>query len=285
MPELELSTVPYSDAGVIRGMSWNGDEYNFVATADANTVTITGDQTITGTKTFTSAVKLDTNNGIQAKVANGGNNYEYILSGLSHVVNVGATSGELRLYSDGRPQVYDYSQSTIAAEGVALMSDIPAAVSGTNDGTNWTSLTIGSDTYALGTGSSTVDWSDITGKPTFATVATSGDYDDLTNKPVIPAAQVNSDWNATSGISQILNKPNLAAVATSGSYNDLSNTPTIPAAVSGTNDGTNWTSLTIGSDTYNIPESITGVALLAGGTSSAPQEFTGYNRFDNNIYL
>ena len=40
-----------------------------------------------------------------------------------------------------------------------------------------------------------------------ATVATSGNYDDLTNKPTIPAAQVNSDWNSNSGVSQILNKP------------------------------------------------------------------------------
>jgi len=55
----------------------------------------------------------------------------------------------------------------------------------------------------------------------------SGDYNDLTNKPTIPAAQVNSNWNAVSGISQILNKPNLATVATSGNYNDLSNRPTI----------------------------------------------------------
>ena len=35
----------------------------------------------------------------------------------------------------------------------------------------------------------------------------SGSYTDLTNKPVIPAAQVQSDWNATSGIGVILNKP------------------------------------------------------------------------------
>ena len=59
-----------------------------------------------------------------------------------------------------------------------------------------------------------------------ATVATSGSYNDLSNKPSIPAAQVNSDWNASSGVAQILNKPTLATVATSGSYNDLSNKPT-----------------------------------------------------------
>ncbi len=63
-----------------------------------------------------------------------------------------------------------------------------------------------------------------------ATVATSGSYNDLTNQPAIPAAQVNSDWNASSGVSQILNKPALATVATSGSYNDLTNQPAIPAA-------------------------------------------------------
>lgn len=61
-----------------------------------------------------------------------------------------------------------------------------------------------------------------------ATVATSGSYNDLSNKPTIPAAQVNSDWNASSGVAQILNKPSLATVATSGSYSDLSNKPTIP---------------------------------------------------------
>ena len=64
-----------------------------------------------------------------------------------------------------------------------------------------------------------------------ATVATSGSYNDLSDKPTIPAAQVNSDWNATSGVAQILNKPTLATVATSGSYNDLSNKPTIPSEV------------------------------------------------------
>ena len=78
-----------------------------------------------------------------------------------------------------------------------------------------------------------------------STVATSGSYNDLSNKPTIPAAQVNSDWNAVSGVAQILNKPTLgtmaaesasdytptsglATVATTGAYSDLSGTPTIP---------------------------------------------------------
>ena len=64
-----------------------------------------------------------------------------------------------------------------------------------------------------------------------ATVATSGSYNDLSDKPSIPAAQVNSDWNSSSGVTQILNKPTLATVATTGDYDDLVNKPSIPAAV------------------------------------------------------
>lgn len=94
-------------------------------------------------------------------------------------------------------------------------------------------------------------WTDITGKPSFSTVATSGDYadlinkptlfsgvyadltgkptlfsgdyNDLTNKPTIPAAPVNADWNASSGLAQILNKPTLF----SGAYADLTGKPTL----------------------------------------------------------
>ena len=40
-------------------------------------------------------------------------------------------------------------------------------------------------------------------------VGFSNDYDDLDNLPTIPAAQVNSDWNATSGVAEIFNKPTI----------------------------------------------------------------------------
>lgn len=39
------------------------------------------------------------------------------------------------------------------------------------------------------------------------------DYTTLVNKPTIPAAQVNSDWDATSGVTKILNKPTLGTAA------------------------------------------------------------------------
>lgn len=46
-----------------------------------------------------------------------------------------------------------------------------------------------------------------------ATVATTGAYSDLTGTPTIPAAQVNSDWTATSGVAEILHKPTLGTAA------------------------------------------------------------------------
>ena len=69
-----------------------------------------------------------------------------------------------------------------------------------------------------------------------STVAFTGDYDDLTDKPTIPAAQVNADWNAVSGVAQILNKPTIPAAQVNADWNAVSgvaeilNKPTIPAA-------------------------------------------------------
>lgn len=126
-----------------------------------------------------------------------------------------------------------------------------------------------------------------------ATVATSGSYNDLSNKPTIPAAQVNSDWNANSGVAQILNKPtlgtaaaadttdfataaqgakadtavqpaDLATVATTGQYSDLNGKPTIPTVndptITITQDG-----VTKGSFSLNQATGDT-IALDAGGS-------------------
>ena len=61
-----------------------------------------------------------------------------------------------------------------------------------------------------------VAWSAVSSKPTFATVATSGSYTDLSNQPTIPAAQVQTDWNASTGLGVLLNKPDLSAMTNQG---------------------------------------------------------------------
>lgn len=62
---------------------------------------------------------------------------------------------------------------------------------------------------AINTGMSAIPWTSVTGKPSFATVATTGVYSDLSGKPTIPAAQVQSDWSqSNTGISDyVKNKP------------------------------------------------------------------------------
>lgn len=74
---------------------------------------------------------------------------------------------------------------------------------------NWL-LKIGGD--ALQTTAQTLSAAINEIKSSLAPVATSGSYNDLSNKPTIPAAQVNADWNATSGVAQIMNKPTIPTV-------------------------------------------------------------------------
>lgn len=58
----------------------------------------------------------------------------------------------------------------------------------------------------------------------------------IKNKPTIPAAQVNADWNASSGVAQILNKPTIPAEQIQADWNQttttakdyIKNKPTIP---------------------------------------------------------
>lgn len=58
----------------------------------------------------------------------------------------------------------------------------------------------------------------------------------ILNKPTIPEAQVNADWNASSGVAEILNKPTIPAAPVNADWNansglaQILNKPTIPAA-------------------------------------------------------
>lgn len=87
---------------------------------------------------------------------------------------------------------------------------VPTDVSAFNNDAGYlTSATIPAQAQANWTENDNTEPSYIQNKPSLATVATSGDYGDLVNTPVIPAAQVNSDWDAISGVAQILNKPTI----------------------------------------------------------------------------
>jgi hypothetical protein len=119
-------------------------------------------------------------------------------------------------------------------------------------------------------------WTDVTGKPTFATVATSGSYADLSNKPVNATTttdgfmssgdktkldgiatgaevNVNADWNAISGDAQILNKPTIP-VAADGSETKV----TAGTNVTVTGAGTTASPYVVGNPTLTIGQSYQG---------------------------
>jgi len=105
--------------------------------------------------------------------------------------------------------------------------------------------------------------------------------------PTIPAAQVNSDWNATSGLAQILNKPALATVATSGSYADLTNKPAIPAA----QVNSDWNATTGLAQILNKPILFSGAYSDLTGKPQIPATIPDLNDVDlpnpipNNTYM
>lgn len=97
------------------------------------------------------------------------------------------------------------------------------------------------------------DWQSNTGltailnKPVLSAVALTGKYSDLlpsTGQPIfnsngqVTFTQQASDWNSTTGVTQILNKPQLSNLAISASWNDI-NPSTLPQFFNG-----NYASLT-----------------------------------------
>jgi hypothetical protein len=120
------------------------------------------------------------------------------------------------------------------------------------NGTNWVPGT-DATTGGAGTDADTLDGFDS---------AYFLNYNNLSNTPVVPGPQVQTDWNATTGLGVILNKPTLF----SGSYVDLTNKPTIPTTLLGLGitDGTVGQVLTT-----NGAGQFTFTTVVGGGGSGA----------------
>ena len=97
--------------------------------------------------------------------------------------------------SGGLSSQFLKADGSVDSSVYALASSLPTATSDlTNDGADGINPFI---TLADVPSQVNSDWN-----------STSG-VSEILNKPTIPAAQVNSDWNATSGVAEILNKPTL----------------------------------------------------------------------------
>lgn len=108
-------------------------------------------------------------------------------------------------------------------------------------------------------------WSSITGKPAFATIATSGLYSDLTGQPTNLSSFTNGPGYITVVPAQawvsITGKPSFGLAATSNLYSDLTGLPSIPAS----QVNTDWSSASGVSQILNKP---TLQNLTAGGNIS-----------------
>lgn len=98
-----------------------------------------------------------------------------------------------------------------------------------------------------------VPWSGVTGKPTFATVATSGSYNDLTNKPTIPSLSGYATQNWVTSQGYLTSIP----VATSSAYGGIQ--------IGYTTSGKNYAvQLSNGKAYVNVPWTDTNTTYTAG---------------------
>lgn len=111
--------------------------------------------------------------------------------------------------------------------------------------------------------------------------------DFIKNKPSIPAAQVNSDWNATEGIAVILNKPNIPSEVTVG--NLITNAATTQTESAGEAFTGNITLHKVAkTGTYSDLIGVPDIKLALLSITTAPVTFTTgdkyYHLTDNKIY-
>lgn len=263
----------------------------------SNAMTTNTEQTVSAKKTFANPVEFTTSD------VTFGNGTITTIPGTirtdktnNYGVNVPSTSAfEANKTLATTDQLFSGSYNDLTDK-----PSIPS-VSGTNDGTNWTSITINSDTYDIpqggGTGTVTdvevdgvsvvnaqgvaeitmpdlsdyvtstelsTELADYTPTANLASVATSGDYDDLTNKPDLSVYAESADL----GDCAYLDEDELSIA-----YSQITDTPTIPTNTSDLNNDSG----------FITSSALSGYAQLAAGTSSVPQEFTGYNTFTHTL--
>ena len=172
-------------------------------------------------------------------------------------------------------QYYTKDQTNTLLDGKADVSDLP----------DMSDYYTKSETY-----SSTEVNTLLNGKAdtsSLAAVATSGNYNDLSNKPTIPAAQVNSDWNAESGVAMILNKPTIPAAQVQSDWNQADNTkvdyiknkPTIPTIETATIQNVAIATFSDGADNVPVKSLKVDIDANLSGVSSVNVTVCGFNIF------
>jgi hypothetical protein len=90
---------------------------------------------------------------------------------------------------------------------------------------------LASDGSALADG--TINYTDVSGTPTLATVATSGSFNDLSNQPAAFDPNTLATVAVSGAYADVTGTPTLAAVATTGAYADVTGTPAAALPLTG----------------------------------------------------
>lgn len=220
---ITMPTVPtktsdlQNDSGFITGVSWNDvtNKPTFATVATSGSYNdLTDKPTIPAGESEPFLRVTDANNVVFFSLTGASNTFYKWLDVSNegpininlHALNPVFGSGLTATYNTGTSQL-DVSIDTTT---VALKTDIPTVPttvsSFTNDAGYITSSALSgyaTETWVGQQGFLTsVSWNDVSSKPTFATVATSGSYTDLTDKPTIPTVPVTDvQVNGTSVLS------------------------------------------------------------------------------------
>jgi hypothetical protein len=156
--------------------------------------------------------------------------------------------------------VGSFATSLTELSDVAITGDVTAGQVLKFNGSKWVN---GTDLTGGSSGSGSVNWNDVIGKPTFSTVALSGNYNDLANKPAIPVVPTNiSAFINDRGYLTLSDLP--PSTGFSGNYNDLTNKPT--NQILNTNSDVRFNSLAVKSlDTDNLKFTGTGPIVISSG--------------------
>jgi hypothetical protein len=113
----------------------------------------------------------------------------YVVESQSAAMSLTIQEGDVVQIGSGGPMYFCVSESasTFAAKFKVFTAGAATSVPWSGVTNAPTKLSQFSNDVGYLTSVPAQTWENITGKPTFATVATSGSYNDLTNKPTIPS--------------------------------------------------------------------------------------------------
>lgn len=249
-------TSGFSIPSTAKQTNWD-TAYEWGDHASAGYVKNSVDENITGIKNFMNGLKVFTNS---ATTSN-----EYNTTGKINITNYAAPI----IFGSNSGKVWwstQFQSSTTLLIGRA--NSIPIRIQSLNSGEGNASeiyatrfyqneKLVATEEWVTGKGYLTSvpaqTWGSITGKPTFATVATSGSYNDLTNKPTIPSLSGYATQNWVTSQGYLTSIP----AATSSTYGGIQ--------IGYTTSGKNYAvQLSNGKAYVNVPWTDTNTTYTAG---------------------